>query len=303
MKYQDYYKILGINKNATKTEIKSAYRKLAFKYHPDKNTKDPKAKEKFIKINEAYEVLNDTGKRKKYDDLNSYKSKPYKNDYNSYNSYESSDYQQYDYDLFNNKNDSFFSSFFNHFFGNRKKQANYSFLYEGKDLKARLTIDLEEVFLGSNRVISVHGDKLRFKIKRGVKNNQLIKINNRGAYSEFGNNRGNLYIRIIITSHIFRRKKDNLYRDINVNIYTIILGGKIKLPTFHGEILVTIPQGINYGAILRIKGKGMPNYKNSEVFGDLLLTVKYRMPKDLNNEEIELINKLKKIQYQKNKKT
>ncbi|MBN1250969.1 MAG: J domain-containing protein [Bacteroidales bacterium] len=301
MLFQDYYKILGINKTATKSEIKSAYRKLALKYHPDKNITDPNTNEKFIKIKEAYEVLNDTEKRKTYDELINQKTYTKNQNYKTYNYNQSSNYQEYNSNLSDFENESVFSSFFQYFFGKRKKDNKFSILYEGKDIKKKISIDLEEAFLGSSRIITVLGEKLRINIKPGVKHNHIIKVVEKGDYGELGSNRGNLYIKIEIINHLFERKKDDLYRDINVNIYTVILGGKIKLSTFHGEIILNIPKGINYGSSLRIKGKGMPNYKNPNIFGDLYLTVKYKLPENLNNEEIELLNKLKQLQLNKKK--
>ncbi|MDF1550383.1 MAG: DnaJ C-terminal domain-containing protein [Bacteroidales bacterium] len=306
MEFLDYYKILELERTAQLAEIKKAYRKLALKFHPDKNQSDNKTHDKFIQIQEAYEVLKDAEKKRKYDQLYDIRKTNQKKTYN-YDTTSSnySNYSSYDdevYDPTADEEDSFFSSFFKHFFSRKKDKYNYSHLYKGKDIKGNITIDLEEAFLGSNRVVNVYAEKLRIKIKPGTYHQQVIKVNGKGAYSEIGTERGDLYIKILISPHkIFSRNGDNLYRDVNVGIYTAILGGKIQFETLHGKVIIAIPRGAKEGSQLRVKGKGMPKYDNPKAFGDLLVKIKYKMPARLTDEEISLLGKLKDISSKKGK--
>lgn len=304
MKFQDYYKILGVEKSASLVEIKKAYRKLALKFHPDKNVDKAGANEKFIKIKEAYEVLKDTDKRKKYDDLSSQQRYTSKKKYTRQNYYHWESEKTYDdyykYDKGFDETESLFSAFFNYFFGKRKKRSNYSNLYLGNDINGKITIDLVEAFIGSSRILTVVGEKLRVTIKPGIKNNHQLKIKNKGNYSELGANRGDLYVRIKIKPHpVYKRKQNHLYCDIFINIYTVLLGGKVKLNTLHGEKIITIPEGIVYDKILRLKGAGMPIYDSSDKFGDLFVKVKYKIPKDFSDEETLLLEKLRALNNKK----
>lgn len=321
MKFQDYYQILGIEKKADINAIKKAYRKLAIKYHPDKNPENTKAaKEKFLRIQEAYEVLQDTEKRQKYDRLYDIEQRRKADPFSSsagYTSRSSSHdydddplYKDYaDYYGFNKKqstdtdesdDESIFSMFFRFFFSGKKKWYDYSYLRKGKNKKGKISIELEEAFLGSERIIEVFDEKLRIKIKPGTKDQQLIKVKNRGYFSELSGDRGDLIIRIIVKPNpIFTRKGNDLYRDINVGIYTAILGGKVQFDTLHGKVVITIPRGIKAGTQLRVREKGMPYYNNPKLMGDLYVTVNYKMPDSLTEKEIELLTQLKNISLQK----
>ncbi len=307
MVFQDYYKVLGVERNATLADIKKSYRKLALKYHPDKNQTNPNAKEQFIKIQEAYEVLKDAEKKKKYDELYDVKKSAskakqnatYDNIYDSYSDY----YGFYDggKDVYETDDEeSIFSTFFKHFFSRKKGRYDYSYLYKGKDSKGKITIDLEEAFLGSTRIVSIFGEKLRIKIKPGTYDQQVIKIKGKGGYAELGTERGDLIVRIIISPHkIFKRKDDDLYRDVNVGIYTAILGGKIQFETLHGKVVVMVPRLSKDGARMRVKGKGMPKYGQAGQFGDLYVRIKHKMPTSLSNEETGLLKKLKDLNRKK----
>ena len=309
MVFQDYYKVLGIERSASLTDIKKSYRKLALKYHPDKNQTNPSAKEEFIKIQEAYEVLKDSEKKKKYDELydlrksgpKAKQSAAYENIYDSYSDYYGfSDYSKDTYKT--NEEESIFSTFFKHFFSRKKRRYDYSYLYKGKDSKGKITIDLEEAFLGSTRIVSIFGEKLRIKIKPGTYDQQVIKIKGKGDYAELGTKRGDLIVRIIVAPHkIFKRKGDDLHRDIQVGIYTAILGGKIQFETLHGKVVVVVPRFSKDGAKLRVKGKGMPKYDQAGQYGDLFVRIKHKIPASLTNEEITLLKRLKSLNTKRSK--
>jgi len=300
MEFQDYYGVLGIDRNAKEVDIKKAYRKLALKFHPDRNPDNPKAHESFLKIQEAYAVLKEPEKKKKYDLLfDSSKSKKAGTTFDSkfYSNYSDfSDVSEEFYEKAKDDDTGFFSSFFKYFFDRKKSKDDFSYLYKGKDIQGNITIDLEEAFLGSDRIVTLYSEKLRVKIRPGVDNNQLIKIKDKGAYGELGTQRGDLYVKILVKPHhMFKRKNDDLYRTINISIYTAILGGKVQFETLHGRVLIGIPQGAKPGMQLRVKGKGMPSYLKPGEFGDLFVKIQYKMPVNLTEEEKVLLNKLKEI--------
>jgi curved DNA-binding protein len=309
MDFQDYYKILGVDRSAKLAEIKKAYRQLALKYHPDKNRDNPKAHEQFIKIQEAYEVLQDSNKKLKYDQLYDIRSKAKSTTYQkttyqkASNKYTYTGFEEEEEDLSENAandDNGVFSSFFRQFFSKKKNNYDYSNLYKGKDLKGKVIIELEEAFLGAERIVTVYSEKLRIKIKKGVKNNQIVKIKGKGAYGELGTQRGDLFITISIKSNeIFKRKENDLYRDINVNIFTAILGGKIQFETLHGSVIIGLPEGTLAGTQLRVKGKGMPNYSNPNEYGDLYVNIQHKMPVSLTDEEKKLLKRLKEISSNK----
>lgn len=305
MDFLDYYQILGVARSAKIVEIKKAYRQLALKHHPDKNLENPKAHEQFIRIQEAYEVLKDPVKKIKYDQLydmrvetkraNSYSKSTY-NSYKDYYNFKDNSFQDID-----DEDSGFFSKFFTQFFSRKKSKYDFSNLYKGKDIKGKLSIDLEEAFLGSERVVNIKNENLRIKIKPGVKNQQIIKIKGKGNYGEIGTERGDLIITISVKPHqIFKRKENDLYRDINVSIYTAILGGKIQFETLHGTIIIGIPESTKTGTQMRVKGKGMPNYNNPGEFGDLFVKIQHKMPTGLTEEEKNLLKKLKELNNLKN---
>ncbi len=324
MKFQDYYNILGVDKKADIKEIKKAYRKLAIKYHPDKNPDNTQtAKEKFLRIQEAYEVLQDDAKRKKYDRLYDIEQQRKSETFTSSSDYSYTGGDDYDYadtmytdyrdyygfskssrtydDYDTDDDEGFFSMFFRYFFGNMRKRYDYSSLKKGKNKKGKITIELEEAFLGSEKIITAFEEKLRLKIKPGIKDQQVLKVKNKGYFSELNGERGDLLVRIVINPHpIYTRKGNNLYRDINVSIYTAIMGGNVQFETLHEKVIIKIPQGVKAGTELRVEGKGMPFYSNPNLVGDLYVTVNYKMPTSLTKEEVELLKQLRDLNAKKN---
>lgn len=298
MEYKDYYKILCIKKAATQEEIKKSYRDLARKYHPDKNKGDKAAEEKFKEINEAYEVLKNPESRKKYDQLG-YNWKKYQNINNfgntggNYNSTFNRDFG----DAFGEGKgfSDFFRQFFGAGFGGRQKYSSSTSQRKGADLKGNLTISLEEAFTGTSKLININGEKLRLKINPGVEDNQTMRIRGKGRQATYNEPKGDLFLKISISKHpVFERKKNDLYRDAAIDLYTAILGGSVNIKTLKGDVSIKIPGETDYGKIFRLKNLGMPDYSNNTITGDLYAKIKIKMPKNLSKEEISLFRKLAK---------
>lgn len=305
MDYKDYYKILGVDKNASQADIKKAYRKLAVQYHPDKNTDNKEAEEKFKLINEANEVLGDPVKRKKYDELGE--------DWNKYqqtgqpggfDSFGGSQGKRYHYegdfsDIFGSGGGSGFSDFFEAFFGKGGRRSQRESEYKGQDFEAETGITLEETYHGTSRVIQVHGEKLRITIKPGVQDGQLLRIKGKGGDGSSDKYRGDLYVRIRILPHsVFTRKGDDLYATQSIDLYTAVLGGEILVNTMSGTIKVQTPAGTQNGKTIRIKGKGMPLPDTTDKFGDLYLQLQVIIPTNLSEKEKQLFEQLRKLRQQ-----
>ncbi len=306
MEFKDYYKILGVDKEATKEEIKKAYRKLALKYHPDRNPGDKIAEDKFKDITEAYEVLSDDEKRKKYDSLGS-NWKYYNNaDFNGdwFGNFGSG--RQKAYTFHTNINDIFEdfggSDFFKMFFGDFASQNsgfnNYSRYSStrGKDYESLLKLTLSEAINGVTKILNVNGKKIRIKINPGVQDGQTLRIKNQGGEGINGGERGDLYLKIkFIDDPEFKRDGNNLYYTMNIDPFSLITGATKKLRTPEGKIIaVKIPPHSQSAKILRIKGMGLPLSNNSSSRGDLLIQLNVVSPKITSGEDLEIINGLKK---------
>lgn len=302
MEYKDYYKILDVDKNATQDEIRKAFRKLAVKYHPDKNPGDKAAEEKFKSVNEANEVLSDPDKRKKYDQLGA-----------NWKQYEQAGYQpgraegggpfgQYYYqadpgDVFG---DSGFSDFFTQFFGGGRRQAGFTgggdpFAAAGHDFQASTTLTLEEAFHGTSRIISLEGKKIRITTKPGAYDGQLLRIKGKGSKGRGGGPSGDLYLKLNVATHpVFTRDGDHLIQDKTIDIATAVLGGSLEVSTLKGTLKMTIPPGTQPGQTLRMKGYGMPFY-DRDGFGDMLVRIQVEIPKNLTKDQRALFKKLREL--------
>ena len=307
MEYHDYYKTLGVGKNASRDDIKKAYRKLALKYHPDRNPGSKEAETKFQLINEANEVLSDPEKRKKYDNLGEHWQ-----DYQTEGAYSSGDRfksggrshgqtfqygNEYD-DLFGRgRGGSGFSDFFEAFFGNFDGGSSGSPFndFEGKDYETKMEISLEEAFKGTSRVIQLENEKIRINVKPGVSNNQVLRAKGKGGKGSSKSKQGHLFVKVNIKNHeIFERKENDLKMEKPVDLFTAILGGELLINTLHGKIKLYIPPGTQSGKILRIKGKGMPVSDSRNNYGDLLVSLKVIIPENLTSGQKELFEQLKK---------
>jgi curved DNA-binding protein len=299
MEYKDYYKVLGLEKNASQEEIKKAYRKLAVKYHPDKNKGDKKAEEKFKEISEANEVLSDPEKRKKYDQLGS-NWKQYEQagggfDWSQFGGARGGSRTEYQGD-FGDFMGGGFSDFFKSFFGGGfagAGQQGGGYGFKEPDIQASAQITLEEAYNGTARLLDLNGRKLRVKIKPGVEDGQTLRIKNQGTNDP---NKGDLFIKIEVAPNpVFTRKGNDLYVDVSVDLYTAILGGKAKVQTLGGGVSINIPKGTDAGKVLRLKGLGMPLYNNPTEKGDLYAKIQLTVPKNLTKEEESLFKKLAEL--------
>lgn len=309
MEFKDYYKILGVDKNATQDEIKKAYRKLAMKYHPDRNPGDKSAEEKFKEITEANEVLSDPEKRKKYDMLGAnwknYQStgRGFDEFFTNFGGGRRSQTGSFEFsndfrDIFDNLGG--FSEFFESFFGGRssRKQSDY---FSGStksksgaiDVEADLNITLEDAFNGCERQINIVGKKVKIKINPGIKDGQKLRLKGLGRSKSPNGPKGDLYLKVHILKHPFYEIKDNdLYFNLDIDLYTAVLGGKETIKTLDGKkINLTIPEGTESGKILRLKNLGMINEDGTR--GDLFVKVQVNIPKYLSEEEKNLFRKLR----------
>jgi curved DNA-binding protein len=309
MEYKDYYKILGVDKSATQDEIKKAYRKLAMKHHPDRNAGNKSSEEKFKEITEANEVLSDPEKRKKYDTLGA-----------NWNQYQHTGGQGFDdfftnfgggrrqssgstYEFSGNINDIFgdtggggFSDFFESFFGGGgrgfggRNQAQKTAI----DVEANLNITLEDAFNGSEKQISVDGKKIKININPGTKDGQKLRLKGMGRSKTANGEKGDLFLNIHILRHPFYEiKEENLYYNLDIDLFTAVLGGKENIKTLDGKtISINIPEGTESEKILRLKGLGL---KNESTRADLFVNIHVTVPKDLSKEEKELFKKLKTL--------
>ncbi|MDD3777447.1 MAG: J domain-containing protein [Actinomycetota bacterium] len=293
--YKDYYKVLGVGKNASQDEIKKAYRKLARKYHPDANADNPQAEEKFKEIGEAYEVLKDPDKRKKYDQLGA-NWKQYQNA-----GWPGGGQKAYD---FGGSGFNFgdlgggFSDFFEMFFGNRASDfTNFGSGFRGRktaqakgqDLQSAMNITLREAYFGTTRSIRLQKEgkarTVSVKIPAGIKDGGKIRVTGEGGPGQGSGASGDLYLVVNVSEHPFyKRKGDDLHCEVPVTIKEALYGDKIDIPTFEGKVLVTLPPKTQSGKVLRLKGKGMPKLKGSGN-GDLYAKVKIMLPENLTPEQ------------------
>ncbi len=307
MEYKDYYSILGISKNANQDEVKKAYRKLAVKYHPDKNPGNNKSEERFKEISEAYEVLKDPEKRKKYDQLGA-NWKQYENagagqgGYRDFQTGRGTGGRTYHFE--GNVNDLFgseggFSDFFNAFFGGMGQDFGGSGrqpAYKGRDLQAQMEITLVQAYHGTSGILNVNGSKLRINIKPGTYDGQELRIKGKGGPAQDGGQQGDIYLKIRVRPDpTYSVKGNDLIREIRVDLYTAVLGGKIQVETFTGRVNVPVPKGTQNGKLLRLKGKGMPVYGKKNEYGDLLVRLNVVIPENLTAEETELFKRLKEM--------
>ena len=239
MAFIDYYKILSIPKTASQKEIKTAYLKLARKYHPDLNPDNKDAEIKFKEINEANEVLSDPENRKKYDKYGIDWKQGEENEKAQGQQQGQSQYQS-SRQVFSNQE---YSDFFESMFGGTRvsSRQSHSPKFRGQDYNAQLHLDLKDVYRSHQQVLTVNSEKIRLAIPAGVENGQVIKIIGKGGQGINGGPNGDLYIEFVINNHTqFKREGNNLYANVDLDLYTSILGGEITVDTFNGKVKLKI---------------------------------------------------------------
>jgi DnaJ-class molecular chaperone len=317
--FKDYYATLGVSKTASAKEVKQAFRKLARKYHPDVNPGDKSAEARFKEINEAYEVVGDPEKRKKYDELGS-NWKMYEQaqrgggagaggfDPSQWNvnfggggggqgSYRTMTAEEMR-DLFGNEDP--FSDFFHAFFaggepqmrgrggraGSRTQRAR-----QGRDVEHPIDLTIEDAYHGTTRRLSLkhdgHSRNVDVRIPAGVGEGSRVRVSGEGEQGSGGATSGDLYLRIHISPDTrFERKGQDLHAKVRVPVTTAVLGGEAEVPNAGGRpIRLRIPPGTQNGQVFRLKGKGMPLVGKPGEFGDLYATVEAELPRQLTPEE------------------
>jgi len=296
MEFIDYYKVLGIDKNATQEEIKKAYRSLARKHHPDLNPNDKEAHKKFQQINEANEVLSDPEKRKKYDQ--------YGKDWQHSEQFEQARQSQQRSQGFGREtftgdfDENGFSDFFTSLFGNmgsnsfRQRQTKF----RGEDYEAELQLNLTDLYKTHQQVLTVNGKNIRITIPAGVENGQRIKIKGHGGLGINGGPGGDLYITFhVINNTRFRRDGNDLYTTVDIDLYSAVLGGEITVDTLDGKVKIKVKPGTQNGTKIKLKGKGFPVYRKDGELGDLIITFQINIPTNLTEKQKALFEELLKL--------
>jgi curved DNA-binding protein len=321
MEYKDYYKTLGVDRNADDKEIKKAYRRLARQYHPDVNPGDKAAEARFKEINEANEVLSDPEKRRKYDALGQ-----------QYQSWQQTGGQSggFDWsewvgaqardaggagrveygDLFGSAG---FSDFFEAIFGGVSAGARGAGRApaRGRDLEHEVEITLEDAFSGAQLVIEINGRKLEVKIPAGVRTGSRVRVSGEGLPGAGSGARGDLYLRIKVMPHpTFERREtksravggDDLHCEVPIDLFTALLGGEARVPTLSGPVVLRIPAGTQTGRVFRLSGQGMPSLRGGapKERGALYAKARVLLPENLNEREQELVREWARLRGVKN---
>ena len=300
MAFVDYYKVLGVEKNASQDDIKKAYRKLARKYHPDLNPNDEDAKKRFQEINEANEVLTDSEKRKKYDQYGEHwkhgdayeQAQQQQRSRGANQETEGNPFEGFDFDYSGNYDTGEFSDFFEQMFGSRRGGGRQT-KFRGNDYHSVLELTLQQAYNTHQQTFTVNGKNIRITIPAGVENGQKIKLSGQGGEGVNGGPKGDLYIEFnILPDPRFQRKGNNLYMVQDIDLYTALLGGETLVDTFSGKIKVKIKPETQNETKIRLKGKGFPLYKKDGQFGDLHVTLHVKLPTSLSDKEKELFQQL-----------
>ena len=303
---KDYYKILGVDKNADTNAIKKAYRKLAKKYHPDTNQEDSVANEKFKEVTEAYEILHDEEKRKLYDrfgtaafdgsmgaDPGGYQSYGGSEGYQSYRSPDGS-YQEFHFEA-GNMDDLFRDIFGSHFSQGQGSSSGsqyrqHSYCRKGADVTAKLEVTFEEAAFGGDQVISYHDgsgrmQSLQVHIPAGISSGKKIRLKGKGQEGMNGGEAGDLFLEISVKGKSgYERKGDDVYTTIQIPYTTAVLGGEVIVPTLYGDVSCKIKEGTQSGTKVRLAGKGIAHMSQPSRRGDQYVTIQIQVPRHLSED-------------------
>jgi curved DNA-binding protein len=308
MDFVDYYKTLGVPKNASQEDIKKAYRKLARKFHPDVNPNDKEAHKKFQQINEANEVLSDPDKRKKYDQ--------YGENWKHADQFEQARQQQQQQGAggfggfggggfgnfgggeytYSSGDEGGFSDFFESLFGGARAGRRSQAKYRGQDYNAELQLTLTDAYTTHKQTLTINGKNVRITIPAGVENGQQIKLKGYGSPGANGGPNGDLFITFVITNNTgFKREGNDLYKTEDIDLYSALLGGEKTIDTLSGKIKLKVNPETQNGTKIRLKGKGFPVYKKEGEFGDLYITWDVKLPTHLTQKQKDLFTELSKL--------
>ena len=289
--YKDYYKTLGVDRDASEKEIKSAYRKAARKFHPDVNPDDKESEERFKEISEAHEVLSDKEKRAKYDQFGQYWDQvgaagpggpagPGPG---------GAEYFTFDFGDFGAPGpvtgESGFSDFFEQLFGGGQRAGPGAGTRRaparGRNIRAETEISLEDAFHGAKKTFTVDGRRIEVTIPKGVHEGQSVRLAGQGEDGPAG--KGDLFIKINIRSHPrYERRDDDLYVDVPVDYLVAALGGEAQVPTLSGRVTMKMPPNTSGGKTFRLPGQGMPKLKKTGR-GNLYARVRVTMPESMSD--------------------
>jgi curved DNA-binding protein len=306
MDFKDYYEILGVPPNAEKKVIKQTYRELAKKHHPDVNPGNKEAEEKFKTINEAYQVLSDAEKRKKYDELRAQYQRwqqagGHKQDFDWQNwsaqpgqgvhvQYASPEDLE---DLFGSTSP--YSDFFNNIFGQVRERGRGAAPRprRGRNVEYELDLTLDEAYHGTDRLLEIDGHRIQAIIPPGVRTGSRVRLSGQGEPGHNNGPAGDLYLIVhILPDENFEREGDDLHIDVPVDIFTAVAGGETRIPTLDRPLILKIPPRTNAKRSFRLRGKGMPHLGDPKTHGDLFALVRLVLPDPLTDEEVNSIHEL-----------
>ena len=292
MSKRDYYEVLGIQKGASDDEIKKAFRKLAIKYHPDKNPGNKEAEEKFKEVNEAYSVLSDKTKRQRYDQFGhagvggaggGASGNPFAGGGFDFNG------QTFNFDFGGGGLDDILGAMFG--FGGGFRGAR-----RGRDYRTSTTIDFEEAIFGTTKNVSVDGEQIKLKIPAGIHDGQQIRLGGKGGPSPVeGGQRGDLLVEIRVRAHKTLTREGNLIlSESTISMVDAVLGTEVDVDTVDGKITMKVPAGTQPGTNFKLSGHGAPIQVGSTERGPHIVTINVEIPKNINKKQKELIQEFAK---------